>query len=77
MMMNKELLMPGYEYYTTEEAAARCGLDKTTARKHAADLGVPFSGSGRRKIWLWQDEHIEALKQLVAPRKAYAKKQAL
>ena len=46
--------------FTTEGAALCCGTSNITARKWAAKNGVESTGTGNRKVFLWQEKDLFA-----------------
>ena len=46
--------------FTTDGAALCCGTSPITARKWAAKNGVESTGTGNRKVFLWQEKDLFA-----------------
>ncbi|MDR2150501.1 MAG: hypothetical protein LBO67_06740 [Spirochaetaceae bacterium] len=53
---------------TTEDIVEMTQYSKSTMKKYAGILGLPYIGK-KRKVYIWQEEDIERLKNaLAAPR---------
>lgn len=46
--------------FTTEGVALCCGVSKALARRWAAKNGVESTGTGNRKVFLWQEKDLFA-----------------
>jgi hypothetical protein len=46
--------------YSNEDVAKMCGCSTPTAKRFAQNHNIRFLGEGRRKIYIWFQEDIDA-----------------
>jgi hypothetical protein len=60
---------------TNEDIIKLTQYSKSTVKRYSAILGLPYIGN-KRKVYIWQEEDIERLKNAIAaPRKKRVKKE--
>jgi len=59
---------------TTKEVSDKTGLGISTVLKYAEILGIEYLGTGRRKVYNWQEKQIKLLAKSIQKRGRKPKK---